>query len=218
MKLSGPFKIPYNGKRPSKMVIFLHGVGADGHDLINLADEFEEVLDTAVFLSPNAPFPYDNFPMGYQWFSLKDYSEDKLYEGIEKSLPILKDYIDENLAAYKLEYKDLVLIGFSQGSMMAMHMAPRLGDSCLGVICYSGALVKPSKLKDAIKSTPSIFLCHGEEDMVVPVSMHKLARQELKKMGFEVQDHIIAHLGHGISLEGIDLAKEFLKNRRNENE
>lgn len=212
-KLSGPFKLPINGKKPSKLVIFLHGVGGDGHNLIELADEFSESVGDAVFLSPHAPFKYDAYPMGYQWFSLKDYTEDKLYEGIEIALPILKDYIDENLKKYQLEYKDLILIGFSQGTMMALHIAPRLPESCFGVIGYSGSLVKGKALEANMKSKPPIFLSHGSEDLVLPISKYHSAYKDLKDMGLNVEGHIIEDLGHGLSLESIELAGEFLRNR-----
>ncbi len=210
-KLSGPFKLSFNGVKPEKLVIFLHGVGADGHDLIDLADEFLDSLPNAVFLSPHAPFKYDAYPMGYQWFSLTDYNEDKLYEGIEIALPILKDYIDENLQKYQLEYKDLVLIGFSQGTIMALQMAPRLPEACFAVIGFSGALVKGQALEKEIKSNPPIFLAHGSDDQVLPISKYRFANIALKNMGFSVEGHIIEGLAHGISLEGIELANEFLK-------
>lgn len=212
-KLSGPFKLPFNGSKPSKLVIFLHGVGADGHDLIDLADEFLDAIGDAVFLSPHAPFKYDAYPMGYQWFSLTDYTEDKLYEGIEIALPILKEYIDENLEKYQLEYKDLILIGFSQGTIMALQMAPRLPESCFAVIGFSGALVKGKMLSANIKSKPPIFLSHGSDDQVLPIYKYHLAYKSLKDMGLNVEGHVIEDLGHGISLEAIELANEFLKNK-----
>lgn len=210
MNLSGPFKLSSNGVKPSKLVIFLHGVGADGHDLINLADEFVENLSKAVFLSPNAPYPYDLYPVGYQWFSLKDYNEDKLYEGIERALPILKEYIDENLFKYNLKYKDLILIGFSQGSMLAFQMAPRLADPCT-VIGFSGTLIKPDELKKNIKSMPKILLIHGSDDEVLPASRYITTHKSLNNMGFDVEGHLIEGLGHSINSECIKLANQFLK-------
>jgi phospholipase/carboxylesterase len=163
-----------------------------------------------VFLSPNAPFKYDAYPMGYQWFSLTDYTEDKLYEGIEVALPILEEYIDENLEKYQLGYKDLILIGFSQGTIMALQMAPRLPEACFAVIGFSGALVKGRMLEPNIKSKPPIFLAHGSDDQVLPISKYHLANRSLKEMGLSVEGHVIEKLGHGISLEGIELASEFL--------
>ncbi len=212
-KLSGPFKLPFNGKKPSKLVVFLHGVGSDGHDLIDLSDEFQDSVGNAVFLSPHAPFKYDAYPMGYQWFSLIDYTEDKLYEGMEIALPILKEYIDENLKEYQLEYKDLILIGFSQGAMMALQMAPRLPEACFAVIGFSGALVKGKMLEANINSKPPIFLSHGSDDQVLPISKFHSAYKSLKEMGLNVEGHVIEKLGHGISLEAIELASEFLRKR-----
>ena len=209
-KLSGPFKLPLKSGKPDKLVVFLHGVGSDGFDLMGLADEFAEVLPNAVFLSPNAPFPYEAYSMGYQWFSLSDYSEDKLYQGIQIALPILKEYIDENLAKYQLKYKDLILIGFSQGTMMALQLAPRLPETCFAVIGFSGALVKPSALATEIKSKPKIFLSHGDMDQVVPISQHRFSTKSLKNIEITVEDHIIKNLGHSISLESIELSKKFL--------
>ncbi len=210
-KLTGPFKLFSSRQKPNKLVVFLHGVGADGLDLIGLSDEIMEALPSAVFLSPNAPFPYEEFPSGYQWFSLRDRSDDKLYQGIEESLPILKAYIDENLKKYDLTYKDLVLIGFSQGTMMALQLAPRLPENCFAVIGFSGALVSPNRLNKEAISKPAIFLSHGDEDQVVPLSAHKLSMLALKNMGFPIlQEHIMKGAGHSISLESLELAKEFL--------
>lgn len=212
-KLTGPEKLPQSGAKPYKLVIFLHGVGADGADLIELADEFSDTLKNAVFISPNAPFAYDMFPAGYQWFSLVNRDEDILYEGVKKALPILKHYIDENLAKYDLSYKDLVLIGFSQGTMMALQLSLRLDQPCLAVIGFSGALIKSAELKLEIKSKPPILLVHGSEDQVISIESHVKAAKDLENMDLEVEDHIIDRLGHGISLEGIELANEFIKNR-----
>ncbi len=208
--LTGPFKLPNSAVKPDKLVVFLHGVGADGYDLINLADEISQSLPNAVFLSPNAPFPYDEFPSGYQWFSLRDRSETALSLEIKKTLPILKHYIDENLAKYKLTYQDLVLIGFSQGTMMALQLAPRLPEKCFAVIGFSGALVNPELLRTETISKPSIFLSHGDEDQVVPLTQHRLSIRALNSMGFSLTEHISLGAGHTISLESLNKAKEFL--------
>lgn len=211
-KLSGPSKLPKT-QNPDKLVLFLHGVGADGHDLLSLSNEFTEIFPNAVFLSPNAPFPYDEFPMGYQWFSLRDRSENRLLEGIRIALPILQSYIDENLAKYNLDYKDLILIGFSQGTMMALQLAPRLSETCFAVIGFSGALVAPQTLAVEMKSKPSIFLAHGDEDQVVQPSQHRFSVTSLKNMQIPVEEHLLSKNGHNISLEAINLAKNFLKSR-----
>ena len=192
-------------------MIFLQGVGADGFDLLELSREFSKAVPNAIFLSPHAPFPYDEFSAGRQWFSLRDRSEEKLYQGIKIALPILKAYIDDNLAKYKLEYKDLVLIGFSQGTMMALQMAFRLPSSCTAVIGFSGALINPTALHNELKSTPAVFLGHGDDDQVVPISQHYVSVKHLKKIQPSLEEHIAKGSTHTISLKSLNLAIDFLK-------
>ncbi|MEK6734492.1 MAG: dienelactone hydrolase family protein [Pseudomonadota bacterium] len=217
-KLSGPIKLPITKQNPDKMVVFLHGVGADGNDLISLFSDFETIFPNAVFLSPNAPFPYDMFPSGYQWFSLANRSADKLYEGIETALPILKNFLDENLELYNLEYKDLILVGFSQGTMMALEIAPRFEELCYAVIGFSGALVNPSELSNKLKSYPQICLIHGAEDQVVPAVLHKKNVKELKRLNIPLKECLINNLGHSINGDALKFALDFLKDLKlNEN-
>ena len=211
IKLSGPSRKLFTQEKPDKMVIFLHGVGSDGDDLIGLSEDMSSILPEAIFLSPNAPFPYENYPIGYQWFSLSDRSPDKLFKGVKESLPILQNYIDENLAKYQLTYKDLILIGFSQGAMMALQMAPRLAEACFAVIGFSGALVKPDLLKGELKSKPPVCLIHGSADMVVPEIEHKLSVKFFKSMNFSFEDHLIYGLGHSINMKALDFARKFIK-------
>lgn len=210
-KLNGPFKLPLNNK-PDKLVIFLHGVGSDGYDLISLAEEFAQILPNAAFLSPNAPFAYDMYPSGYQWFSLADYNSDKLYEGIKAALPILQNFIDENLKKFNLEYKDLVLIGFSQGTMMALQIAPRLEKECFAVIGFAGALIKPETLKSEMKSKPNICLIHGDIDQVVPLAQHFSSIKAFEAINLPLDQSIIKGLGHSINEEALEYAKNYLKN------
>lgn len=213
IELTGPTRSLAPEVTAEKLVVFLHGVGADGEDLISLADNFSLHLKNAIFISPNAPFSYDMFPAGYQWFSLLDRDEDVMYEGVEKALPILKNYIDKNLAEYSLTYKDLVLVGFSQGTMMAIQLALRLDEACLAVIGFSGALIKSKELELSKKSTPPILLIHGNEDQVIPVQSHIYAVEQLRKMNLEIEGHIMTGLGHGINMEGINIANRFLADR-----
>jgi phospholipase/carboxylesterase len=209
-QLNGPFRLPTNRNKPDKLVIFLHGLGSNGLNLIPLADEIEEILPNAVFLSPNAPFPYDEFNSGYQWFSLSDISEEKLYQGFKIAAPILKNYIDENLRLHNLNYKDLILIGFSQGTMMALQFATTLPDKCFAVIGFSGTIASPSNLKKETTVKPPIFLCHGDNDQVVPFSKHRHSIQILNNMNFFVEEYIMKGEGHHINMEGLENAKEFL--------
>lgn len=124
-QLSGPIFNPNNLKNPSKVVLFLHGYGANGDDLISLAPLFAPHIKDAIFISPNAPFPCDMNPLGYQWFPITDYDYNAWFEGVKKAESILNTFIDETLQTYCISEKDLFLIGFSQGTMVSLHTALR---------------------------------------------------------------------------------------------
>lgn len=224
--LKGP-EIKAASGNTKQLFIFLHGVGADGNDLISLADIFAEAFPDAHFCSPHAPFPFDmappDFGSGYQWFSLKEYMEQsqgaaasdrhtskKLLEGAEKAAPYLNHFIDEKLKALGLNDSALVLIGFSQGTMMALHTALRRKHPCAGVVGYSGALLGADTLAAAIISRPPICLVHGKMDMVVPHSMMVASEQALQQNNVPVEAHIRPNLAHGIDPEGMGIAIRFL--------
>lgn len=210
IELSGPSKYLSSNKNPSKLVIFLHGVGSDGLDLIDLAYDINDVLPDAIFLSPNAPFPYESYTSGYQWFSLSDRSNQALYSGIKIALPILKHYIDVNLSHYNLSYKDLLLIGFSQGAMMALQIALALPSQAFAVISFSGAFITPDNLAKEAKCKTAICLIHGDQDQVVPYAQHGLSIKALRALNLPLEEHLIKGLGHSINKEALNFAKDFL--------
>ena len=121
--------------------MLLHGLGANGQDLIALAPVLGTVLPDAVFVAPDAPSPCDMAPFGYQWFSLQVRTPESLYVGAEEARSLLDRFLDEEMARYGLNDENLVLVGFSQGTMMALHTALRRQTACAGVIGYSGLLV-----------------------------------------------------------------------------
>ena len=123
--LSGPRHAPTNGAAPQNLVILLHGVGADGNDLIGLAPHWARHLPDTEFVSPHAPYPYDKAPQGRQWFSIRDFSPEILLAGVRETAPILNQFIDEQLARTGLSDDRLALVGFSQGTMMALFVALR---------------------------------------------------------------------------------------------
>jgi phospholipase/carboxylesterase len=188
----------------------LHGVGADGDDLIGLAPRFARVLPDAEFLSPHGPYPYDMAPMGRQWFSLADRSPSMILAGIRGSAPILSAFIDRELARRGLADRDLALIGFSQGTMMALHVALRRTDACAALIGYSGALSGRESLAEEIRAHPPVLLVHGEADEIVPVEAHPRAVAALEAAGVRVSAHTRPGLGHGIDEEGLRLGTRFL--------
>ena len=188
----------------------MHGVGADGNDLIGLAPHFARVLPDAGFLSPHGPYAYDMAPVGRQWFSLADRSPGRILAGIRATAPILSRFIDRELERRRLADRDLALIGFSQGAMMALHVALRRADACAALIGYSGALAGRERLAEEIRAHPPVLLVHGTADEVVPAESHPRAVAALEAAGVRVSAHIRPGLGHGIDQEGIRLGTEFL--------
>ena len=211
MSLSGPVIKPFSGKATKKLVVFLHGYGADGANLIGLAHEWAQVLPDAEFIAPNAPFPCEAAPYGYQWFSLADRNETSLLFGIELIAPILIKYLDEQLTMRGLTHKDLALVGFSQGCMLALHIAPRMTGGPACVIGYSGALFGAEKLAKEAISHPPILLVHGIEDEVVAPSSLNNAVRALEANGFPVDAYMRPDLGHSIDMDGVILGRQFLK-------
>jgi phospholipase/carboxylesterase len=192
-----------------RLVIFLHGLGADGNDLLSLAPMLD--LPDTHFMSPHAPFACDMAPYGYQWFSLLDRNPERILPEIRIAEPILNTYIDAALARFNLTPKDVALIGFSQGSMMALHNAPRRAEPIAGVVGISGALFGADLLNREIKSRPSICLIHGTHDEVVPFVAMAAAETTLRSAQVPVESHARPMLGHGIDEEGITIAAAFLR-------
>lgn len=210
-KLSGPIKPPRSGGKAKQLVILLHGWGADGPNLIDLADFFAQALPDAQFIAPNAPYPCEANPYGYQWFSLMDREPSHMLEGARGAADILNRFIDEQLKTLGLENKNLGLVGFSQGTMTALHVALRRTPAIGCVVGFSGALIGAELLAKEITSRPPISLIHGNADDVVPYSSLAHAEAALKEHGVAIQAHTRPFLGHSIDMEGIKIAGDFLK-------
>lgn len=206
--LNGP-ELPARSGITKRLVIFLHGLGADGNDLLSLAPMLE--LEDTHFSSPNAPFPCDMAPYGYQWFSLLDRDPTRILPEIRLAEPILNAFIDTQMKKLNLMPKDVALIGFSQGSMMSLHTAPRRTEPIAGVVGISGALFGAELLISEIKSRPPICLIHGTHDDVVPFVAMGAAETTLQRNHVPVETHPRPRLGHGIDEEGITIAATFLK-------
>ena len=211
--LSGPNQTPASGSPPKQLVVLLHGVGADGDDLIGLAPHWGRALPDAEFLAPNAPYPCDMAPFGYQWFSLLDRSPDKLLSGVRQTAHIVDAFLTEAMVSRGLAPSQVALVGFSQGTMMALHVAPRRAQSLAAVLGYSGALVGAELLPQQVLSKPPVQLIHGEADEVVPFPAMAAAAQALSVAGVEVTTTARPRLGHGIDPEGLMLGGRFLVER-----
>ncbi len=197
--------------KPKELVILLHGLGADGDDLISLAPLFARVLPEAAFVSPHAPFPCDMAPMGRQWFSFQDRDPAAVLAGVRAAAIHLDAFIDAELERAGLPDARLALLGFSQGTMMALHTAVRRARPCAAVIGYSGALVGPELLAGEVRSRPPVLLVHGDGDEVVPFRSMAAAEQALRAAGFPVQVAARPGLGHGIDEAGLKPGAAMLK-------
>ena len=209
--LSGPSRPPLAGAKPRRLVILLHGLGADGDDLIGLGRVWAPSLPDALFLSPNAPFPCDLSPYGYQWFSVEDRSEERTLAGVRAAAPFLDAFIDEALEENGLSAGDLALVGFSQGTMMALYVGLRRKESVAGILGYSGRLVAPQLLASELGARPSVFLVHGTEDPLLPFASLGEAERALSALEVPVETLACPGLGHGIDEQGLAKGGAFLK-------
>jgi phospholipase/carboxylesterase len=211
-RLSGPSHLPASGGKPRRLVILLHGLGADGNDLIGLAPYWARLLTDAEFLSPNAPFPCDTAPYGYQWFSSQDRSPEAVLGGVRAAAPILDAFIDEALEERDLGSRALALVGFSQGTMMSLFVGLRRADPIAGIVGFSGRLLAPELLASELRSRPPILLVHGTEDPLVPYRSMAAAETTLKAAGVPVETVTSVGIGHSIDDQGLRRGGQFLKN------
>ncbi|MFN3279554.1 MAG: alpha/beta hydrolase [Paracoccus hibiscisoli] len=201
-------------EKAGSVVVFLHGYGADGTDLLGLSEPLAQHLPTTAFYAPDAPEPCRNNPMGYQWFPipwLDGSSEVDARISMGQSVAALNEFLDTVLAAEALTADRMVLVGFSQGTMMALQVAPRRDDAVAGVVGFSGRLLSPETLATEARVHPPVLLIHGDQDEVVPFDDMAVAGQALQGAGFTVYGHVMEGTGHGISPDGLSVALAFLK-------
>jgi len=208
--LDGPSQPPAQGGAPEQIVVLLHGLGADGNDLIGLAPAWSRVLPAAEFLAPHAPQACDMAPFGRQWFSLQDRSQAAMYRGLVAAAPALDAYVSDALAARGLDASRLALAGFSQGGALALHLGLRRSPACAGIVSFSGWLAGPEHLSGEIRARPPTLLVHGDADEVVPHAALGATQQALEAAGVPVRAHTCPGLGHGIDDDGLRLAAALL--------
>jgi phospholipase/carboxylesterase len=207
--LEGPRLEPASGRAPRQIVILLHGYGSNGADMIQLAPLWRQALPDALFLAPNAP---ERCAFGgYQWWALTDFSRRGLAAGVGRAAPALDAYIDTQLAEHDLGDSELLLAGFSQGTMMALHVGPCRREKLAGIVGYSGMLADAAGLARNIRTRPPVLLVHGTRDTVVPFAALNEAETELHRLGFEVESHGAAGLGHGVDPKGLELGRDFAR-------
>ena len=214
VELDGPRLSPRSGA-PRQLVVFLHGYGADGNDLIEIGRAWQQLLPQAAFVSPHAPEPCGGAPMGRQWFALTFRDPNERWVGANKAAPLLERFLDAELARQQLPPSALALVGFSQGTMMALHVGLRRAAPPAAIVGYSGLLVlppdgNPETLAADVRSRPPVLLVHGDQDELIPVEALFQGSQALAAMGVPVEWHLSAGIGHGIDPEGLRHGGEFL--------
>jgi phospholipase/carboxylesterase len=212
-ELNGPSSPPASGAAPRSLVILLHGYGSNGDDLIGLVPYWRAALPDTLFLAPDAPQPCPGTATGRQWWALTSLSPEARAAGVRVSAATLNAYIDQQLAKYGLTEDRMALVGFSQGTMMALHVGPRREHALAGIVGYSGMLADPLALTTEMRTKPPILLVHGDADTVLPVASIHQAQAALEPLGFEVATHISRGLGHSVDEAGLTLGREFLAKR-----
>ena len=212
--LKGPVKQSISGIN-NEIVIFFHGYGADGSDLISLSDAFSKILPNSVFYSPNAPQKCEMGGFGYQWFPIKQKNDGSLdlnaKNEILNSVKLINYYIDKIESDTGISSKNFILIGFSQGTMMVLETLLSREKKISAVVGFSGGFLNVKNNVSKINLDTPILLVHGDEDNVVPMEMTKMAKKNLNSLGYFVNTYFSKGLGHGISLDGLAEATKFLK-------
>ena len=210
-KLSGPIMGPVSGITKS-IVVLLHGYGANGDDLIGLAPSLSAALPDTLFVAPNAPYPCAQNPFGgLQWFNVLEENQQDRLSQIRAAASIIDAFVDSELKRLGVDENKLAFLGFSQGTMLSLHVGLRRSNSPAGILGYSGRLEAPELLVDEISVRPPVLLIHGEDDPLIPVNLMGVAADSLIKNGVKVDTHNRHGLQHGIDQEGVKIGADFLQ-------
>jgi len=217
VELDGP-RIEPKGGAARQLVVFLHGYGADGNDLIEIGRAWQQLLPQAAFVSPHAPEVCGQGGGGKQWFNLTFRDPDERWTGVNAAGPGLEKFLDAELTRRQLPASALALVGFSQGTMMALHIGLRRAAAPAAIVGYSGMLVlpkdvDPDKFPLEIRSRPPVLLIHGEQDDLIPAPALFHAAQALAALEVPVEWHLSPGIGHGIDQEGLRQGGEFIARR-----
>ena len=210
-QLDGPRFGPANGGEAEALVVLLHGLGADGNDLIGIAPVWAREMPSVAFASPNAPYPCDMAPFGRQWFSLQNRDPSVMLAGVRDAAPMLNAFLDAELERHGLGPDKLALVGFSQGTMTSLYTALRRPAPIAGILGYSGALLAGDLPDDRVTATPPVLLVHGTADEIVPFGAMEAAQNGLTSAGVPVESLARPGLGHGIDEVGLGAGAAFLR-------
>ncbi len=193
-------------------MILFHGYGSNGQDLAGLAQAWAPNLPDVAWASPNAPESVPGYPNGFQWFPISRLDPDLMEQGVRSAHASAEQFVKSELKRWNLTPADLVLVGFSQGTMMALHTGLRREIAPAGVLGFSGALAGPERLKTEMTAKPPILLIHGDQDDVLPVGMTLMAAQGLCAAGHGAEFHISQGIPHSIGPDGLELGQRFIAN------
>lgn len=209
-------KAPASGEARSA-VVFLHGYGANGADLLGLADVLGEHLPDTLFVAPDAPEACAGAPFGFQWFPIPwidGSSQEAAMRGMTAAAADLDAFLDALMVDEDLLPEQVVLFGFSQGTMMSLQVAPRREDPVAGIVAFSGRLLEPDLLAEEVVSRMPVLLVHGDSDDMVPPQSLPEAAEALQKAGFQdVYAHVMKGTGHGIAPDGLSVALAFMRDK-----
>ncbi len=207
--VNGSSRQPLSGQAPRQIVLLLHGYGSNGADLISFAPQWQQALPDALFLAPNAP-QRCAMSDGYQWWPLSALDPAALAAGAASAAPAIDAFIDRKLSQYGLAESSLVIVGFSQGTMMALHVGLRRQRQVAAIVGYSGMLTGAADLPHLPITKPPVLLIHGDADPIVPVSSLHRAKAELERLGLAVTTHVSQGLGHSVDEAGLRLGRDFI--------
>lgn len=208
--IDGPRIGPAAGGQPKSLVVFLHGYGADGNDLIAIGKEWARRLPHTAFVSPHAPEPCAEAPVGRQWFALTFRDPHEFRRGVAAAKPALDAFLDAEMARFGLDEAATALVGFSQGTMLALHAGPQRSKRLAGIVGYSGLLADPDALRNNGVQRPPVLLIHGDRDELIPAAATLGSAQALAAAEIPVEWHIEAGVPHGIGRDGLGMGLDFL--------
>jgi len=209
--IDGPRLQPAAGGAPKSLVVLLHGYGADGNDLLGIGREWAGALPHTAFVSPHAPHPCAGAPMGRQWFPLTMRDPQEFSRGVAAARPELDAFLDAELRRHTLDETACALVGFSQGTMLALNAGPLRPRQLAGIVGFSGLLADPKALLSGTIQKPPVMLIHGDRDDLIPVAAIFSAAQGLSAAEIPVEWHISPGIPHGIGPDGLELGLSFLK-------
>ena len=209
--LYGPSLPRLGNVPPEKLVIFCHGYGANGQDLIGLGLNWQQDMPTVSFFSPDAPQKTPGMPGSFQWWDIGGFSQEEQERGVTQAAPILDLFIDQQLEAAGLTEADLALVGFSQGTMLSLFVGLQRPHALAAIVGYSGAVAAPELLAQNIATRPPVLLVHGDIDHMIPPTALTASERFLRENDINVQTHLSQGMGHGIAPDGVNLGRDFLQ-------